>query len=225
MLGQKVRRREDAFFRDLRTFLLEKLAAPCDRTFPPMPQEVVCYVRQALAEEDIVTLDNGIYKLWFSRLYQTFKPNTFIVDNALATMGAGLPAAITAKMLYPERRVIAVVGDGGFMMNAQELETAVRLNTHIVILILNDNAFGFIKWKQRNMGFHEFGLDYGNPDFARFAECHGAVGMTMRKGDDLSAMLRRAFDLKRTVVIECPIDYSVNYETFSKEIESFTCEM
>ena len=225
MLGQKVRRREDAFFRDLRTFLLEKLAAPCDRTFPPMPQEVVCHVRQALAEEDIVTLDNGIYKLWFSRLYQTFKPNTFIVDNALATMGAGLPAAIAAKMLYPERRVIAVVGDGGFMMNAQELETAVRLNTHIVILILNDNAFGFIKWKQRNMGFHEFGLDYGNPDFARFAECHGAVGMTMRKGDDLSAMLRRAFDLKRTVVIECPIDYSVNYETFSKEIESFTCEM
>jgi acetolactate synthase-1/2/3 large subunit len=210
---------------DLRAFLLEKLAAPCDRTFPPMPQEVVCHVRQALAEEDIVTLDNGIYKLWFSRLYQTFKPNTFIVDNALATMGAGLPAAITAKMLYPERRVIAVVGDGGFMMNAQELETAVRLNTHIVILILNDNAFGFIKWKQRNMGFHEFGLDYGNPDFARFAECHGAVGMTMRKGDDLSAMLRRAFDLKRTVVIECPIDYSVNYETFSKEIESFTCEM
>jgi acetolactate synthase-1/2/3 large subunit len=225
MLSEKVRTRDDVFFKQIRAFLLEKLAAPCEPAFPAVPQEVVCHVREVLADEDIVTLDNGIYKLWFSRLYKTFQPNTFLVDNALATMGAGLPAAIAAKLVHPERKVLAVVGDGGFMMNAQELETAVRLNVPVVVLILNDNAFGFIKWKQRNMGFPDFGLDYGNPDFARFAEAHGAAGITVKKGDDLGRVLKDAFSLRRVVVIECPVDYSVNYEAFSKEIEDFTCGM
>lgn len=224
-LGAKVRRREDALFKDLRAFLLDKLAVTCAPAFPPTPQEIVCHVREVLADDDIAVLDNGIYKLWFSRLYRTYQPNTFLVDNALATMGAGLPAAIAAKLVRPERQVLAVVGDGGFMMNAQELETAVRLNVPVVVLILNDNAFGFIKWKQRNMGFRDFGLDYGNPDFARFAEAHGAAGFTVKKGDDLGLVLKQAFGLKKVAVIECPIDYTVNYEAFSKDIESLTCEM
>ncbi len=224
-LAPKVKRREDKLFTDLRVFLAEKLSATCETTFPPMPQEIVCHVRKVLGEDDILTLDNGIYKLWFSRLYRTYKPNTFILDNALATMGAGLPAAIAAKLVHPERRVLAVVGDGGFMMNAQELETAVRLNIPVVVLILNDNAFGFIKWKQEAMGFRSFGLDYTNPDFARFAESHGAVGMTVKKGDDLSVVLQKAFECRKVAVIECPIDYSFNYETFSKEIENLVCEM
>lgn len=225
MLGSLVSRRNDTLFRNLRSFLLDKLAAPCEPVFPPTPQEIVCHVRESLADDDIVALDNGIYKLWFSRLYKTFQPNTFLVDNALATMGAGLPAAIAAKLVNPERRVLAVVGDGGFMMNAQELETAVRLNVPVVVLILNDNAFGFIKWKQRNAGFPDFGLEYTNPDFAKFAGAHGAVGMPVRKGDDLRKVLQQAFALKQVVVIECPVDYSVNYDAFSKEIEDFTCEM
>lgn len=225
MLGEKVGKRSDVYFRELRSFLLEKLAVSCGRTYPPLPQEVVCHVRKTMAADDIVALDNGIYKLWFSRLYKTFQPNTFLVDNALATMGAGLPAAIAAKLVYPGRRVLAVVGDGGFMMNAQELETAVRLNVPVVVLILNDNAFGFIKWKQRNAGFKDFGLDYTNPDFVRFAEAHGAAGIKLDRGDDLGEALDRAFGLRKVVVIECPIDYSVNYEAFSKEIEDFTCEM
>jgi acetolactate synthase-1/2/3 large subunit len=225
MLGPKVQPRDDMLFKDLRGFLLKKLAAPCDKTYPPVPQEIVCHVRSVLGEDDILTLDNGIYKLWFSRLYKTYKPNTFILDNALATMGAGLPAAIAAKMLNPERKVLAVVGDGGFMMNAQELETALRMNLPVVVLILNDNAFGFIKWKQENMGFRSFGLDYTNPDFVRFAESHGAAGMKVNEGDDLSEVLRRAFSLRQVAVIECPIDYSVNYETFSKEIEHLVCDM
>jgi acetolactate synthase I/II/III large subunit len=225
LLAPKVARRDDTLFADLRLFLAEKLAATCETTFPPVPQEVVCNVRKVLGVDDILTLDNGIYKLWFSRLYRTYKPNTFILDNALATMGAGLPAALAAKLVHPERKVMAVVGDGGFMMNAQELETAVRLNIPVVVLILNDNAFGFIKWKQENMGFRNFGLDYTNPDFARFAESHGAVGMTVKKGDDLGAVLKKAFDLHKVVVIECPIDYTPNYETFSKEIEDLVCEM
>ncbi|MDA8098637.1 MAG: acetolactate synthase large subunit [Nitrospiraceae bacterium] len=225
LLGPKVHKRDDALFKDLRTFLQEKLATPCAPSYPPKPQEVVCHVREVLDDDDIVTLDNGIYKLWFSRLYKTFRPNTFILDNALATMGAGLPAAIAAKVVHPEQRVLAVVGDGGFLMNGQELETAVRLNTQIVILILNDNAFGFIKWKQENMGFRSFGLDYTNPDFARFAEAHGAAGITVKKGDDLTEVLQKAFALKKVAVIDCPIDYSVNYEVFSKEIEDLVCEM
>lgn len=225
MLGPKIHKRNGSLFRDFRKFLSEKLAAPCERTFPPRPQEIVCHVRKVLAKDDILALDNGIYKLWFSRLYRTYKPNTFLLDNALATMGAGLSTAITAKMLNPERRVLAVVGDGGFMMNAQELETAMRLKVPIVVLILNDNAFGFIKWKQEKMGFRSFGLDYTNPDFARFAESHGVMGMTVRKGDDLGEILERAFGTNNIVVIECPIDYSVNYETFSKEIEDLVCEM
>lgn len=225
LLAPKVTPRKDSLFMDLRKFLEEKLAAPCDMSWPPTPREVVQHVREALGHEDIVTLDNGIYKLWFSRLYRTYKPNTFILDNALATMGAGLPAAIAAKLVHPEQKVLAVVGDGGFMMNAQELETAVRLNIPVVVLILNDNAFGFIKWKQQNMGFRSFGLDYGNPDFAKFAEAHGAVGMKLEKGQSLGELLNDAFAKKSVVVIECPIDYSVNYETFSKEIESLVCEL
>ena len=224
-LTPKVKRRDDKLFTDLRVFLTEKLGTTCEPTYPPQPQEVVCHVRKALEPDDILTLDNGIYKLWFSRLYRTYKPNTFILDNALATMGAGLPAAIAAKQVHPDRKVLAVVGDGGFMMNAQELETAVRLNIPVVVLILNDNAFGFIKWKQENMGFKNFGLDYTNPDFKRFAESHGAVGMTVKKGDDLSVVLKKAFELQKVVVIECPIDYTPNYGTFSKEIEDFVCEM
>jgi len=225
LLAPKVKRREDKVFAGLRVFLDKKLTASCETTFPPMPQEVVCNVRKALGEDDIVTLDNGIYKLWFSRLYRTYQPNTFILDNALATMGAGLPAAIAAKLVHPDRKVLAVVGDGGFMMNAQELETAVRLNIPVVVLILNDNAFGFIKWKQQNMGFKDFGLDYTNPDFAKFAESHGAVGMTVKEGDDLAAVLTRAFGLRKVVVIECPIDYAPNYGTFSKEIEDLVCDI
>jgi acetolactate synthase-1/2/3 large subunit len=225
LLAPKVTRRSDTLFMGLRMFLTEKLSASCETSFPPQPQEVICNVRKALVDDDILTLDNGIYKLWFSRLYRTYKPNTFILDNALATMGAGMPAAIAAKLVHPDRKVLAVVGDGGFMMNAQELETAVRLNIPVVVLILNDNAFGFIKWKQENMGFQNFGLDYGNPDFSRFAESHGAVGMTVKKGDDLAVVLQKAFELRKVVVIECPIDYSVNYDTFSKEIEDFVCDM
>jgi acetolactate synthase-1/2/3 large subunit len=224
-LAAKVRRREDSLFRELRSFLLDKLSASCDRNYPLLPQEIVCHVRKALAADDILTLDNGIYKLWFSRLYRTFKPNTFILDNALATMGAGLPAAIAAKLVHLERRVLAVVGDGGFMMNAQELETAVRLNVPVVVLIVNDNAFGFIKWKQRNAGFPNFGLDYTNPDFVKFAEAHGAAGIKVGRGDDLGEILKKAFELRKVTVIECPVDYSVNYEAFSKEIEDFVCEM
>lgn len=226
LLGPEIRpRKSDDVFPAVRVFLTKNLDAPVERRFPPTPQEVVRHVRSVLAEDDIVALDNGIYKLWFCRLYKTYKPNTFLVDNALASMGAGLPSAMTAKMLNPLRKVLAVVGDGGFMMGAQELETAVRCDIPVVVLILNDNAYGFIKWEQQAKGFTDFGLDVRNPDFARFAESFGAAGFRVREGDNLSEVLLEAFALKRPAVVECPIDYSVNYETFSRELANLQCEV
>jgi acetolactate synthase-1/2/3 large subunit len=212
-------------FKSIREFIDRKLSLESRKQYPLTPQQVVWHVRDVLAHDDILSLDNGIYKLWFARLYKTYRPNTFLLDNALATMGAGLPAAIAAKMLKPDRNVIAVTGDGGFMMNSRELETALRLKVPVVVLVLNDNAFGFIKWEQQAKGYASFGLDYGNPDFVKYAESYGAVGMKVQRGDDLSEMLRRAFALKTVVLIECPIDYSLNYETFSKELSNIVCEL
>lgn len=225
-LGELITNRKDGeTFKSIRQFLDRKLSLEFRKQYPPTPQQVVWHVRAALAHEDILTLDNGIYKLWFSRLYKTYRPNTFLLDNALATMGAGLPSGIAAKMLRPDRNVLAVVGDGGFMMNSRELETALRYHVPLVVLVLNDNAFGFIKWEQQAKGFPRFGLDYSNPDFVKYAESYGAVGMKVREGDDLSELLRKAFSLKTAVLIECPIDYSVNYEMFTKELANIVCEL
>jgi acetolactate synthase-1/2/3 large subunit len=225
LLGLEVTRKKNEVYPAIRGFLDKKLSGPIEPKFPPTPGEVVRHVRGVLGDDDIVALDNGIYKLWFCRLYKTYRPNTFLVDNALASMGAGLPSAMTAKMLNPHRKVLAVVGDGGFMMSAQELETAVRCKIPVVVLILNDNAFGFIKWEQEAKGFANFGLDLGNPDFVKFAESFGAAGFLVRKAGDLPGILQEAFTLNRPAVIECPIDYSMNYATFSEELGNVVCEI
>ena len=217
-------KRKFPVFENTRTFIEEKINSPIRKSYPPIPQEVVRSVREVLGREDIISLDNGIYKLWFSRLYKTYAPNTVLLDNALATMGAGFSAGLVAKLLHPERRVLAICGDGGFMMNCQELETAVRYGISLVVLILNDNAFGFIKWKQKKMHFEDFALDYGNPDFALLAKSFGVTGMKVKENDDLKEVLEKAFSLNKLVVIECPIDYSVNYETFSIELGNLVCK-
>ena len=129
--------------------------------WPVTPQRLVHDVRQVIPEDGIIALDNGMYKIWFARNYRTYVANTVLRDNALATMGAELPSAIMAAMLYPDRRVMAVCGDGGFMMNSQELETAVWLKLNLVVLILNDGAFGMIRWKQAADSFADFGLTFG----------------------------------------------------------------
>ncbi len=224
-LRDLVRERTDSTFRSIKQFLDAKLTTHFEKRYPPTPGEIVAHVRGVLGRDDIITLDNGIYKLWFARLYRTYKPNTFLLDNALATMGAGLPSGIAAKMVKPDRNVLAVVGDGGFMMNSREIETALRYQVPLVILVLNDNAYGFIKWEQQAKGFPSFGLDYGNPDFVKYAESFGAIGMKVNKGDVLTDILRKAFSLNTVVLVECPIDYSVNYETFSKELAEIVCDV
>jgi acetolactate synthase-1/2/3 large subunit len=188
--------------------------------FPPTPQRIVHDVRQVIPEDGIVALDNGMYKIWFARNYRTWVANTLLLDNALATMGAGLPSAMMAAMLHPDRRVLAVCGDGGFMMNSQELETAVRLGLNLVVLILKDNAYGMIRWKQSVDEFPDWGLTYGNPDFVKYAESYGARGWRVQKTEDIIGMLNAAFKEGGVHLVETPIDYSENTRVLVDELRA-----
>jgi len=210
-------------FARTRSLIEKKIHGNVESRYPLLPQEIVRGVREVMSSEDIIVLDNGIYKLWFSRLYPTFQPNTFLLDNALATMGAGLPAGIAAKMLFPTKKVLVVVGDGGFMMNSQELETAIRHQVAIVVLVLNDNAYGFVKWKQRNLNLENFGMDLSNPDFVKYAESFGARGVRVERGQRLTRILAQAFQFNKVTLVECPIDYLVNYDVFSLELGHLVC--
>ena len=182
-----------------------------DQRFPMLPQRLVQLIRERLPDDGIVTLDNGIYKLWFARNYESYQPNSLLLDNALATMGAGLPSAMMAKLLYPNRKVISVNGDGGFMMNSQELETAVRLNLNLVVIILNDNAYGMIKWKQEGMGLENFGLDFNNPDFIQYAASFGAIGHRPDSDEAFKNCLNKCLDQDGVHVIDLAVDYSLNH--------------
>ncbi len=182
-----------------------------DERFPMLPQRLVHILREELDQDDILTLDNGVYKIWFARNYKCYAPNTLLLDNALATMGAGLPSAILAKLVHPTKKVVSVSGDGGFMMNSQEIETAVRLDLDLIVIILNDNAYGMIKWKQEGMGFDNFGLDYGNPDFKLYAESFGAKGYHPNSDEDFINTLKTCFEEDGVHVIELPVDYTLNH--------------
>ena len=190
--------------------------------FPILPQRLVADVRAAMPSDGILSLDNGVYKIWFARNYPAHEPNTVLLDNALATMGAGLPAAMASKLIFPEREVIAVCGDGGFMMNSQELETAVRLNMDLTVLILRDDAYGMIKWKQAKMGFDHFGLDYGNPDFVAYADSYGAKGHRVDRTEDLLPLVKECNHVNGVHVIDVPMDYSNNDRILNREIKALS---
>ncbi len=190
--------------------------------FPVTPQRLVHDVRKVMPEDGIVCLDNGMYKIWFARNYRTHVANTLLLDNALATMGAGLPSAMMAAMLHPDRRIMAVCGDGGFMMNSQEMETAVRLGLNLVIVILNDSAYGMIRWKQAVDGFPDFGMSFGNPDFVRYAEAYGARGSRLSSVKDLVPTLEAAFTGGGVHLVDVPIDYSENTRVLVEELRNRT---
>ena len=194
-----------------------------DERFPSLPQRAVKDIRDVLPKDGILTLDNGVYKIWFARNYKCFLPNTLLLDNALATMGAGLPSAIAAKIVKPDKKVISVCGDGGFMMNSQELETAVRLELDLVVVIFNDSAYGMIKWKQEGMGFENFGLDYKNPDFVQYAQAYGAKGYRPTSCDDFHAILEETINAKGVHVIDLAVDYSLNHEILNELLKNKTC--
>lgn len=194
-----------------------------DDRFPMLPQRIVSDVRKAVPSDGLLTLDNGMYKIWFARNYHAHQPNTILLDNALATMGAGLPSAMGARFVHAKRKIVSICGDGGFMMNCQDLETVVRLKLDLVIVLLCDNAYGMIKWKQQGMGFQEFGLDFGNPDFVKFAESFSAKGHRFDKAEEFLPLLQKCLDEPGVHLIEVPIDYSETTEEFGKKLQEKTC--
>ena len=209
----------DSTLADLRPSILEHINERSDSPqFPIIPQRLVHDVRAVVPEDGIVCLDNGMYKIWFARNYRTRVANTLLLDNALATMGAGLPSAIMAKLLHPDRPVLAVCGDGGFMMNSQELETAVRLKLSLVVLIVVDGAYGMIRWKQAVDRFADYGMTFGNPDFVKYAAAYGAHGHHVASAEQLAPTLSAAFAAGGVHLVAAPVDYRENIRVLVEEL-------
>ena len=196
-----------------------------DPRFPIYPQRLVADIRKVMPDDGIIALDNGVYKIWFARNYRAHLPNTVLLDNALATMGAGLPSALAAQIVFPGRRVMAICGDGGFLMNSAEMETAVRLKLNLIVLILRDNAYGMIKWKQSNMGFPNWGLDFGNPDFVKYAESYGARGHRVASAEALAPLLEQCYQAGGVHLVEAPMDYSENDQILNHEIKELSAKL
>jgi acetolactate synthase-1/2/3 large subunit len=208
---------DTSYFLGERSELWAKIAEKSeDHSFPVIPQRLVADVRKALPDDGILCLDNGMYKIWFARNYRTHIANTTLLDNALASMGAGLPSAIMAAMLYPDRKVVAVCGDGGFMMNSQELETAIRLGLNLTVLIVEDRAYGMIRWKQQVDSFPDFGMSFGNPDFVAYAAAYGAKGVRVTSAKGLRPALEEAMAAGGVRVVVTPIDYSENHRVLGR---------
>jgi acetolactate synthase I/II/III large subunit len=204
-------RRDPAPTRVLHQWILDELATgAAGNAFPLTPQRVLHDLRQVLAPEDIVISDVGAHKLWVARLFPAVDPNTVVISNGFAAMGIGLPGAIAAKLLHPDRHVVTVTGDGGLLMNVQELETAVRLGLSLVVLIFRDDAYGVIRWKQLNRYRRESGVAFGNPDFVALARAFGARGERVAAADDLVPALRSALEGRGPCVVDVPVDYGEN---------------
>ena len=195
-----------------------------DQAFPIKPQKVIYDLRQVMGAEDIVISDVGAHKMWMARHYHCDAPNTCLISNGFAAMGIAIPGAIAAKLVHPERNIVAVTGDGGFMMNCQELETALRVGTPFVTLIFNDNGYGLIEWKQINQFGEASFIKFGNPDFVKFAESMGLKGYRVETAADLLPTLQEALAQNVPTVIDCPIDYGENIR-FSQKAGDLSCEI
>lgn len=209
--------RDLAPYRALRNALIEEMKFHANSTaFPLKPQKIIWDLRTAMAMQDIAICDVGAHKMWMARMFRCEQPNTCIISNGLASMGIALPGAVSAKLARPDRATVAVTGDAGFLMNLQELETAVRLNLSLVVLIWNDSGYGLIRWKQER----EFGrsayIDFNNPDFVKLAESFGAVGVRIEQVDQLLPALTTALHHSGVTVIDCPVDYSENSQLVSR---------
>jgi acetolactate synthase-1/2/3 large subunit len=187
-----------------------------DDSFPVKPQRIVSDTRLALEQSDIVLVDTGALKMWMARLYPTYKPNTCLISNGLSTMAFALPGAIAVKLAYPERKVLAAAGDGGFLMLGSELETAVREHVPIVVLIWEDQSYGLIKWKMDLELGHHSSVDFHNPNFVKYAESFGARGYRISDADELLPTLKSALEDDAISVLACPVNYSENMKLTDK---------
>ena len=203
--------RETLVHQDLRTALLADLQAyESDDGWPIKPQKALVDLRRALGPKDIVVSDVGAHKIWVARLYQAYEPNTVIISNGFAAMGISLPGAIAAKLVHPDRRVVALCGDGGFLMNAQELETARRIGANITVVVWRDDGYGLIDWKQRTEFGRPFGVEFSNPDLVAFAESFGMAAFRPATSADLYPTLMRAIEHDGLSLVDVPIDYREN---------------
>lgn len=203
--------------RALRNALIEDMNQhKDDHSVPMKPQKIIWDLRTAMKMEDIAISDVGAHKMWMSRMFRCELPNTCIISNGFASMGIAVPGAIGAKLAFPDRGIVAVTGDAGFLMNSQEIETALRIKTPIVILIWNDSAYGLIEWKQMTQFGRKSNIDFNNPDFVKYAESFGAKGYRIEKGEDLLPTLKKALADKTVSVIDCPVDYSENLKLTGK---------
>ena len=217
---------DTTFFEKIRANINTRLTTyQDDMRFPILPQRLVKTLQDELPEDSIITLDNGIYKLWFARNYKAYSRHSLLLDNALATMGAGLASAMMAKELFPDRIVVSVNGDGGLMMNSQELETAVRMQLDLIVIVLNDHGYGMIEWKQEGEGLPSYGLQYGNPDFVMYAKSFGASGYRPSSIDEFEQNLNTAIASKGVHLIDLAVDYSLNHEILNKRIKEYTTQL
>jgi len=209
--GERHESQEILVHADLRTALLHELEThAANDAFPITPQRAIGDLRRALAPDDIVVSDVGAHKVWVARLYQTYEPNTVIISNGFAAMGIAIPGAIAAALVHPDRKVVALCGDGGFLMNSQELETATRVGANITVVIWRDDGYGLIDWKQRNEFGRPFGVEFGNPDFVAYARSFGMAGFRPESAADLYPTLCRALEVEGPSLVEVPIDYAEN---------------
>ncbi len=218
-------RSEPVYYRKLKEFVAEERESHASDTGSKVtPQKIIYEMRKAFGSEDILISDVGAHKMWIARLYPTYEPNTTLISNGLASMGFAVPGAIAAKLVHPERRVLAACGDGGFLMNVQELETGARLGTNVVYLIFTDHSYGLIKWKQLDKYKSDFGVDFGNPDFVKLAESFGARGFRVQDASELGPVLTEAFETDGSAVIDIPVDYSENLK-LSESLGQMICPM
>ena len=209
--------------RALREALIEDMNRQKDDPAVPMkPQKIIWDLRTAMDLEGIAICDVGAHKMWMARMFRCEYPNTCIISNGFASMGIAVPGAIAAKLTYPDRQVVAVTGDAGFMMNSQEIETALRMKAPIVILIWNDSGYGLIEWKQMNQFGRKSNVDFTNPDFVKYAESFGARGYRVEKAGDLKKILKTALAENTVSVIDCPVDYSENLK-LTEKLGSLVC--
>jgi acetolactate synthase I/II/III large subunit len=208
---------EEYLASNLRETIVNEMSAYAeDQGFPVKPQKILWDLRQALNPEDIILSDVGAHKMWIARMYQAERPNTCIISNGFASMGIAVPGAIAAKFEYPEKTIVAVTGDAGFMMNSQEIETAMRHKLAMVILIWTDSEYGLIKWHQmRNFG-RPSNITFTNPDFVKYAESFGAKGYKVESADDLLPTLKQAIADDTVVIVDCPVDYNENMKLTEK---------
>ncbi|AQQ54796.1 acetolactate synthase large subunit [Planococcus lenghuensis] len=209
--------RDNNWVNDVRQEALDELKQfENDAHFPVKPQKIIHDLRSVLGPEDIAISDVGAHKMWMARMYHCYEPNTCLISNGLASMGVAVPGAIAAKLAHPERNVVAVVGDGAFGMSGAELETAVRLNVPIVVLLWRDGGYGLIEWKQLNDFGRASNIKFGNPDFIKLAEAYGFEGLQVTDSSKLKETLEQALALNKPVLIDCQVDYNENVKLTQK---------